>query len=272
MTADGRLPAQVQGYAPYRTGVARPRNAPRTAPRDRSLRRKAAGRRRRFAMLVVVPVLLMLGSVYLNTVAAGLDARAAELDVRLDRAREVGERLEVKVAELSGADRIRAPRGGEARYARAEEHYFESLRSKSGGWEERWGTTGRGKTAVALTGQGLAKQGFAAARKPPLAPQTKDASPLVAKSYRSAARGGPAARSAAPPAARRASSTRPQSQDYGRAQEAVDGGGGVRGDGTSPRREGRAHKPDRGRGLQGLRRGAGRWNDPRRRADPRQHS
>jgi cell division protein FtsL len=77
-------------------------------PQERSLRRKAAGRRRRFAMLVVVPVLLMLGSVYLNTVAAGLDARAAELDVRLDRAREVGERLEVKVAELSGADRIRA--------------------------------------------------------------------------------------------------------------------------------------------------------------------
>ena len=69
-------------------------------PRDRSLRRKAAGRRRRFAMLVVVPVLLMLGSVYLNTVAVGLD-------VRLDRATEVGERLEVKVAELSGADRIR---------------------------------------------------------------------------------------------------------------------------------------------------------------------
>jgi len=59
-------------------------------------------------MLVVVPVLLMLGSVYLNTVAAGLDVRAAELDVRLDRAREVGERLEVRVAELSGADRIRA--------------------------------------------------------------------------------------------------------------------------------------------------------------------
>ncbi|HWS80812.1 MAG TPA: hypothetical protein VN178_07275 [Rubrobacter sp.] len=77
-------------------------------PRDRSVRRKAAGRRRRFAMLVVVPVLLMLGSVYLNTVAAGLDVRAAELDVRLDRAREVGERLEVRVAELSGADRIRA--------------------------------------------------------------------------------------------------------------------------------------------------------------------
>jgi cell division protein FtsL len=57
-------------------------------------------------MLVVVPVLLMLGSVYLNTLAAGLDARVAELETRLDRAREVGERLEVKVAELSGAERI----------------------------------------------------------------------------------------------------------------------------------------------------------------------
>ena len=77
-------------------------------PGDRASKQKAAGRRRRFALLVVVPVLLMLGSVYLNTVAAGLDSRAAALDVRLDRAREVGERLEVRVAELSGADRIRA--------------------------------------------------------------------------------------------------------------------------------------------------------------------
>jgi cell division protein FtsL len=74
--------------------------------RSQDSTRKAADRRRRFAMLVVVPVLLMLGSVYLNTLAAGLDARVAELEVRLDRAREVGERLEVKVAELSGAERI----------------------------------------------------------------------------------------------------------------------------------------------------------------------
>ena len=77
--------------------------------RDRSLEQKAAGRRRRlFAMLVVVPALLMLGSVYLYTVAAELDTRAADFEVRLDRAREEGERLEVKVAELSGARRIRA--------------------------------------------------------------------------------------------------------------------------------------------------------------------
>ena len=76
-------------------------------PQIRSLERKAAGRGRRFAMIVVVPVLLMLGSVYLHTVAAGLDARAGDLEVRLDRVREEGERLEVRVAELSGAGRIR---------------------------------------------------------------------------------------------------------------------------------------------------------------------
>jgi cell division protein FtsL len=80
--------------------------AARSSP-ERALRKKAAGRRRRFAMLVVVPVLLMLGSVYLHTVAAGLDARANDLEVRLDRVREEGERLEVRVAELSGAGRIR---------------------------------------------------------------------------------------------------------------------------------------------------------------------
>jgi cell division protein FtsL len=58
-------------------------------------------------MIVVVPVLLMLGSVYLHTVAAGLDARAAKLDVKLGRAQDEGERLEVRVTELSGSARIR---------------------------------------------------------------------------------------------------------------------------------------------------------------------
>jgi cell division protein FtsL len=58
-------------------------------------------------MFVVVPVLLMLGSVYLHTVAAGLDTRASEVGVKLDRAREEGERLEVRVTELSGSARVR---------------------------------------------------------------------------------------------------------------------------------------------------------------------
>ena len=70
-------------------------------------RRKAARRRRRFTVVVVIPVLLMLGSVYLHTVSAGLTDRAASLEERLARIRTEGERLEVRVAELSGADRIR---------------------------------------------------------------------------------------------------------------------------------------------------------------------
>jgi hypothetical protein len=83
-----------------------PGRAPRRSP-ERALRRKAAGRRRRFAMLVVVPVLLMLGSVYLHTVSAGLDAKAADLGVKLGRAQDKGERLQVRVTELSGSARIR---------------------------------------------------------------------------------------------------------------------------------------------------------------------
>ena len=70
-------------------------------------RHKAASRRRRFAVVVVIPVLLMLGSVYLHTVSAVLTDKAAYLDERLAEVRAKGERLEVRVAELSGAGRIR---------------------------------------------------------------------------------------------------------------------------------------------------------------------
>ena len=58
-------------------------------------------------VLVGVPVLLMLGSVYLHTVSGGLENREAALQEELDGARADGERLEVKVAELSAADRVR---------------------------------------------------------------------------------------------------------------------------------------------------------------------
>jgi cell division protein FtsL len=83
-----------------------PSRAPHKPP-ERASHRKAAGRRRRFAMLVVVPVLLMLGSVYLHTVSAGLDARATDLGVELGRIQDKGERLQVRVTELSGSARIR---------------------------------------------------------------------------------------------------------------------------------------------------------------------
>lgn len=77
------------------------------ARRTRKASRKTQGRNRRFAVLVVVPVLLMLGSVYLHTVAAGLEATTAGLQHELDTARAQGERLEVEVAKLSAADRVR---------------------------------------------------------------------------------------------------------------------------------------------------------------------
>jgi cell division protein FtsL len=77
-------------------------------PSSAAARKKAAGRHRRFAVIVVVPVLLMLGSVYLHTVSAGLTGKVAGLEERLARAEAEGERLEVRVAELSGAGRIRS--------------------------------------------------------------------------------------------------------------------------------------------------------------------
>ncbi len=67
-----------------------------------------ASRHRRFAVVVVVPVMLMLGSVYLHTVAAGLTGEVAGLEERLVRVQAEGERLEIRVAELSGAGRIKA--------------------------------------------------------------------------------------------------------------------------------------------------------------------
>ena len=70
-------------------------------------RKQAASRRWRFAVVVVVPVVLMLWSVYLHTVAAGLMGEVAGLEERLDRAEAEGERLEIQVAELSGAGRVR---------------------------------------------------------------------------------------------------------------------------------------------------------------------
>jgi cell division protein FtsL len=85
--------------------VARPVKRPPAA----AGRKKAAGRHRRFAVfVVVVPVLLMLGSVYLHTVAAGLTGKVAGLEEQLSRAETEGQRLEVRVAELSGAGRIRS--------------------------------------------------------------------------------------------------------------------------------------------------------------------
>jgi cell division protein FtsL len=96
----------------YRASVAaRPGTRPVETKRSRSgaaERKKAAGRRRRFVVIVVVPVLLMLGSVYLHTVAAGLTDKVAGLEERLSRTEAEGKRLGIRVAELSGAGRIKS--------------------------------------------------------------------------------------------------------------------------------------------------------------------
>ncbi len=85
----------------------RPPGGRRPARRTRKEPRRTQGRNLRFAVLVVVPVLLMLGSVYLHTVSAGLEARKEGLQYELETARAQGERLEVEVAKLSAADRVR---------------------------------------------------------------------------------------------------------------------------------------------------------------------
>ncbi len=89
--------------------VARPveKQRPRRAPGEVEWRR-AAARRRRFAVLVVVPVLLMLGSVYIHTISDTLGGRVADLEQRVARAEAEGEKLDVRVAELSGPGRIRS--------------------------------------------------------------------------------------------------------------------------------------------------------------------
>ena len=59
-------------------------------------------------VLVLVPVLLMLGSVYLHTVATGFQREAVRLEEERSRAEGEGERLEVRLTELSEPGRIRA--------------------------------------------------------------------------------------------------------------------------------------------------------------------
>ena len=90
------------------TEPAWPSRSPEPGKRQaRKARERARGQKRRFAILVVFPVLLMLGSIYLNTVSTGLEGREAALQQQIDAARAEGERLEVDVAKLSAADRVR---------------------------------------------------------------------------------------------------------------------------------------------------------------------
>ncbi|WP_273845858.1 septum formation initiator family protein [Rubrobacter calidifluminis] len=75
--------------------------------RRRQMRRRAAIRRRRFIALVVVPVLLMLGNVYVHTILSRLDVRVQDLRQQQARMQAQGEKLDVRVARLSRPQRIR---------------------------------------------------------------------------------------------------------------------------------------------------------------------
>lgn len=79
--------------------------SPRYAAKSRA---QAARRRRAFLVLVVVPVALMLGSVYVHSAAAALRGEATLLAEEKARAEVEAERLEVKSTELSEPGRIRS--------------------------------------------------------------------------------------------------------------------------------------------------------------------
>ena len=98
----------------YGTSVGRP---VQKRPEGPGVSQEATGRvgrrgtwkgRRAFVVLVVVPVLLMLGSVYVHNVAAGLKGETARLEEERARAESEGERLDVRITELSEPQRIRA--------------------------------------------------------------------------------------------------------------------------------------------------------------------
>ena len=85
----------------------RPQRTPvRRLPARRSPKSEAR-QRRAFLALVVVPVLLMLGSVYTHAVAANLGQQVTALEDRQDQAEVERENLEVRLAELSAPGRIR---------------------------------------------------------------------------------------------------------------------------------------------------------------------
>ncbi len=96
------------GYMPEPRPSEHPptRRRPPARKMGKASRRRAALRRRSFISLVLVPVALMVGSVYLHTVSAGINERAATLEERIARAEAERESLEVRVAELSGSGRI----------------------------------------------------------------------------------------------------------------------------------------------------------------------
>lgn len=66
-----------------------------------------ARRWRAFVVLVVVPVLLMLGSIYTHAAAAGISERVTELEQSREMAEVRQENLDLRLTALTSPDRIR---------------------------------------------------------------------------------------------------------------------------------------------------------------------
>ena len=107
MVAPQRRPQYRTATASSDRGRPEQRRAPAGTPKRAAERRRGVLRGRAFVALVLVPMLLMLGSVYLHTLAAGLKGETARLEEEKAGAESEGERLDVRVTELSDPGRVR---------------------------------------------------------------------------------------------------------------------------------------------------------------------
>ena len=115
--------------------------APRRSAQGPVRRKRPEGRKdrvgswRAFAVLVLVPAALMLGSVYAHTAAVGTGAEAARLEEEKAAAEAEGERIDVQVAELSESATVR-------------EKARESLGMKDPGGKDLWTYGSEGEDVV----------------------------------------------------------------------------------------------------------------------------
>lgn len=114
-----RRPPERQSRAgraasPLRQPRGRPRHRPgrkgraHGAPLGRRRPNIDARRWRAFVVLVVVPVLLMLGSIYTHAAADGISGRVAELEQSREVAEVRQENLDLRLTGLAAPERIRS--------------------------------------------------------------------------------------------------------------------------------------------------------------------
>lgn len=112
--AGGRPPGARRASPPRRGLRSRPRHRPgrmgraRGAPSGRRRPHIDSRRWRAFAVLVIVPVLLMLGSIYTHAAADGLSGKVAEMDQRREMAEVRQENLDLRLTGLTAPERVRA--------------------------------------------------------------------------------------------------------------------------------------------------------------------